>query len=287
MTAIDFHQHVWPDGFRRALERRTTPPYLRSRRLVLPRGGTSELDPAAYAPEARIAELDRNGLQRAVVSLPPTIEAHPELVDAWHEEALALERSSDGRLVPLASEEAHAGFRGAIVAAPSLEDLDAVAPLLTRLEEQGQLAFVHPAAAAPVEQPWRTSGVAYTNQMLQAYASWLAGGAQRWPHLRVVFALLGGGAAFQVERFIRRGLDPRMPFAANIWFETSSYGERALELTLQTFGAGRLVFGSDAPIDKVSEARTAVSRFGSALELELLVSNPLALLSAERQRWAA
>jgi predicted TIM-barrel fold metal-dependent hydrolase len=129
--------------------------------------------------------------------------------------------------------------------------------------------------------------VVYAQQMVHAYASWLANGAQRWPKLRVVFALLGGGAAFQIERFIRRGLDARTPIARNVWFETSSYGTRALELSLQTFGAGRHLFGSDAPIDAVEDALSVVSQLGAALEVELLVSNPLAVLSGERQRWAA
>jgi hypothetical protein len=67
----------------------------------------------------------------------------------------------------------------------------------------------------------------------------------------------------------------------------SSYGERALELTLQTFGASRLVFGSDAPVDAVEEALRTLRPFGDALEVELLVSNPLTILNSERRRWAA
>jgi len=283
MPGTDFHQHVWPDGFRRALERRTKAPCLRAGRLVLERGGAFDVDPAAYGPEARLAELDRTGLERAVVSLPPTTEPTPDLAEVWHDEALALARATNGRLVPLAYDIALPAFSGAIVPARTF----ASTSLLGRLEALGQLAFVHPGPAAPVEPSWRTPGVAYASQMLDAYAWWIAEGARRFPSLRVVFALLGGGAAFQIERFVRRGLDARAPFTANAWFETSSYGERALELSLQTFGAGRLVFGSDAPIDPVADALATVARFGPALELELLVSTPLALLSAERHRWAA
>jgi predicted TIM-barrel fold metal-dependent hydrolase len=167
-------------------------------------------------------------------------------------------------------------------------DLDSAAPLLGRLEAAGQLLFVHPGAdvgAGP--GAWWAPGVAYAAQMQAAYASWVAAGAQRWPRLRVIFALLGGGAPFQVERLIRRGLDPRAPFAPNTWFDTSSYGVRAIELSLQTFGAGRLVFGSDGPIDSVTDARAVIGSFGDALETELLVSNPLSILGAERHRWAA
>ncbi|HEX4678185.1 MAG TPA: hypothetical protein VH210_03115 [Gaiellaceae bacterium] len=284
---IDFHQHVWTDEFRSALERRSHPPYLRGRRLVLPLGGPFDVDPNAYSPEERLAALDRAGLDAAIVSLPPTMEPTPELADPWNESAQQLAAQSNGRLIPLAYGEARPGFLGAIAAAPDLLDLDSAAPLLGRLETQNQILFVHPGPAAPFSSSWWAPGVAYTAQLQAAYATWVASGVARWPELRVVFALLAGGAPFQLERLIRRGLDPRTPFAPNMWFETSSYGERALELTLQTFGAGRLVFGSDAPVDGIEDALRTLRPFGDALEVELLVSNPLSILNAERRRWAA
>jgi hypothetical protein len=238
-------------------------------------------------PDERLAALDRAGLDAAIVSLPPTTEPTPELADPWNESAQQLAAQSNGRLIPLAYGEARPGFLGAIVAAPDLLDLDSAAPLLNRLQAQNQILFVHPGPAAPSSSGWWAAGVAYTAQLQAAYAAWVASGASRWPDLRVVFALLAGGAPFQLERLVRRGLDPRAPFAPNMWFETSSYGERALELTLQTFGAGRLVFGSDAPVDGIEEGLRTLRRFGDALELELLVSNPLTILNAERRRWAA
>jgi hypothetical protein len=70
---IDFHQHVWTEEFRSALERRRRPPYLRGRRLVLPRGGEFDVAPNAYMPELRLAALEGVGLDAAVVSLPPTM----------------------------------------------------------------------------------------------------------------------------------------------------------------------------------------------------------------------
>jgi 6-methylsalicylate decarboxylase len=286
VTRTDFHQHAWPDGFRRRLELRRTPPYLRGRTLVLPVGGTFEVDPDGYGPEARLRELDRNDLERAVVSLPPTTEPTPDLVEIWHEEAVALRNESGGRLVPLAYQAALPGFAGAIVGATTFAargDDD----LLSHLEELGQFAFVHPSAAATVGSKWFASSVVYTQQMVASYARWLDGTYRRHANLKVVFALLAGGAPFQIERLIRRGLDPRAPFSSSTWFDTSSYGERALELSLQTFGAQRLLFGSDAPIDAAADARAAIARFGSALELELLVSNPLDVLTPRRHRWAA
>lgn len=284
MPATDFHQHLWPDSFRLLLEQRATPPYLRGRRLVLPRGGEFQVDPRAYAPDVRLAELDRAGLQRSVVSLPPTTEPTHELVDAWHEGALQLEAATAGRFVPLAYATADPAFVGAIVPAPLLSTSE---QLLTQLAEQNQLAFVHPAAAKPGAVAWQTAAVRYAQQMLDAYAYWMATGSCRWPTLRIVFALLAGGAAFQIERFVRRGLDMHAVEIDNVWFETSSYGERALELSLQTFGAHRHVFGSDAPIDGLATALGPTRAFGAALETALLIDSPLELLTQTRTRWAA
>lgn len=159
--------------------------------------------------------------------------------------------------------------------------------LFARLESLEQILFVHPGPVSGLKPAWWAPGVVYAAQMQEAYASWLADGTRRWPRLRVVFAMLAGGAPFQIERLIRRGLDPGAPFGPTIWFETSSYGERALELTLQTFGVGRLLFGSDAPIDSVAGARAVLAGFGPALETELIATNPSSLFSSEAGRWAA
>jgi hypothetical protein len=275
-VAVDFHQHVWSDGYRRLLERRTAPPYLRGRRLVLPCGGSFSVDPDAYTPERRLTELDDAGLDSAVVSLPPTCEPTADLVEAWHEDALQIEAATEGRLVPLGYCSARPAFVGAIVRAPLLHRS---ARLLGRLEAQNKFAFVHPSASPPLRPAWRTPGVGYTQQMLDAYTWWIAYGAARFPALRVVFALLAGGAAFHLERFVRRGLDADTAFAPNAWFETSSYGERALELSARTFGLERLVFGSDAPVDRVEIALHSVRALGPALESAALRSNPHELLA--------
>ena len=284
MTHTAFHQHVWPDEFRLLLERRRQPPYLRGTRLVLRRGGSFRVDPESYSPEVRLAELDSAGLHRAVVSLPPTMEPTPDLLSAWHEGALRLRWETSGRIVPLAYATANPVFPGAVIPAPRLRSS---AQLLNRLELQGQFAFVHPAQAPPSQPGWCTPGAAYAQQMLDAYVYWLAVGAQRWPRLPVVFALLAGGAAFHLERFLRRGLDAQPLQEGSIWLDTSSYGERALELSLQTFGADRHLFGSDAPIDRIEGALTPSRAFGSAVTTALLAHNPLELLPPPEAQWAA
>ena len=94
-----------------------------------------------------------------------------------------------------------------------------------------------PPAGAP---RWWAAVVDYTAQMQAAYAAWLAGGAERWPELRVVFAILAGGAPFQLERLrLERRVGRVTSCTSNVFFETSSYGRRAIELCLATFGVSQ------------------------------------------------
>ena len=90
--------------------------------------------------------------------------------------------------------------------------------------------------------------VGYPARMQEAYLAWLAFGRERWPTLRVLFAMLGGGGPFQLERLARRGVDVRSALDPNTFFDVSTHGRRAIELCVQTFGVGQLVYGSDTPV---------------------------------------
>jgi predicted TIM-barrel fold metal-dependent hydrolase len=115
--------------------------------------------------------------------------------------------------------------------------------------------------------------------MQAAYALWLAEGAERWPRLRVVFAILGGGSPIQLERLRSRGVGIRDTLYPNVFFDTSSYGTRALELCLATFGVDCLVYGSDTPVIDSRPTLDAVRSFGDAVEDALCRQNPARLLS--------
>ena len=72
--------------------------------------------------------------------------------------------------------------------------------------------FVHPdidGPADPTRPGWWEWVNGYPARMQSAYLSWLAFGRERWPTLRVCFAMLGGGGPFQLERLARRGVDVR------------------------------------------------------------------------------
>jgi hypothetical protein len=287
MPTVDLHQHLWPEPFRAALARRDRPPRLSGSVLELDGERASEVDLGAHDLDARLALLDRCGIDVAVVSLQPTLgldrlpgDEGAELVATYEQGVQELAAVSSGRIEPLAVGRAVDGFAGACVAAAELADLDELAPRVDELERKGAFLFVHPGPAQPPAgaPEWWSAVVEYTAQMQAAYAAWLAGGAERWPELPVVFAILAGGGPFQLERLRSRGIAGRDLLYENVYFETASYGRRALDLCLATFGVGQLCFGSDAPVIDPQWTLDAVRGFGDAVTDALCNVNPFRLL---------
>ncbi len=282
------HQHLWPEPLVKALAERRSPPLLRDHTLVLEAEGAFEIDPAAYGPEACIENLDRAGIDVAVVSCPPTLgidelgeEEAEALRRAYHEGARASVEASGGRLLALSMGRPEDGFVGAMVGADELSDLDRLAPVLDELERRRAFLMVHPGTARlPADAPpWWAATVDYTAQMQRAYAAWLAHGVERWPDLRIVFSILAGGAPFQLERMQARGFDITKSLRTTIYLEASSYGRRALELCLATFGARQIVYGSDSPVIDCCLTLDHVRSFGQAAVQALCRDNPTALLT--------
>ena len=286
MAATDIHQHLWPESFLAALSARTEPPLLRGRSLELVGAPAWELDVESHELESRLALLDRCGLERAVVSLQPTLgigrlprEEADALLGSWETGILELARAAAGRIVPLAAREPGEGFAGLCLSADELLDLDAVAPRLDALAAGGGFLFVHPGPPAGRGAPeWWTAIVDYTAQMQAAWVTWFAAGAERWPELDVVFAILAGGAPIQLERMTSRGFDERRAMLPHVWFDTATYGRRALELGMATFGVDRMLFGSDVPVVDPAPALGAVRSFGDAVAAALVSANADRLL---------
>ena len=229
----------------------------------------------------RIELLDRNGIDVALISLPPTMEVdgHEELVEAFCTGMLEVVEESGGRLRPLAYGECREGFAGACVSAAAV--VDGLDPLLDQLEAAGQMLFVHPgppAALPPGAPRWWPAIADYTAQMQAAYFAWIADGAKRHPNLRVVFAILAGGAPFQLERL--RSRDPGSTSThGNVFLDTASYGRRALELSLDAVGASRLVYGSDVPVIESRPTLRALADLGAEIEETVRRKNPTHLFA--------
>jgi Amidohydrolase len=275
------HQHLWPEPLVRALSSRRSPPRLRGGRLELVEEGAFEVDLRVHSLEACLARLDRDGVDVAVISCPPTLGLPVDLLAAYHEGILELVAESQGRLLALATDAVLDGFAGTCVAAGTLLDLDLLAPVADDLAARGGVLFVHPGPSrAPAGAPaWWSGVVGYTAQMQAAYAAWLAGGADRWPGLPVVFAILAGGGPFQLERMSSRGADPRLTSRPGVYLDTASYGRRALELCLAASGVDLLVYGSDIPVIDSGPTLEAVRSLGSDVEQALCGRNPARLLA--------
>ncbi|HEY0416843.1 MAG TPA: amidohydrolase family protein [Gaiellaceae bacterium] len=277
---VDFHQHLWPPHLVEALRKRAAPPRIRGDLLQLP-SGEWPAEVAAHDLETRVRTLDDDGIDLAVISCPPTLELDEELTEAYHDGILETVASADGRLVALASGSVRDGFVGTCVPASALSDLDTLSPVLDALQERGQPLFVHP-GAHPVPDgcpPWWPSVVSYTSQMQAAYATWLVHGAAAWPRLRVVFAMLAGGAPIQIERLASRGVSTRTILHESIYLETSSYASRALDLAFATYGVGQIVYGSDRPVVDSSATLRSVREFGQALSDAVCRDNPARILT--------
>jgi predicted TIM-barrel fold metal-dependent hydrolase len=135
---------------------------------------------------------------------------------------------------------------------------------------------VHPGIPAQPRagaRPWWPVVVDYAAQMEAAFLEWITTDGHEVP---VVFALLAGGAPFQLERLASR----ETPFsvADNVYVETSSYGRRALELCLASLGSEHLVYGSDTPIIDSRPTLRALADLGDAVTEAVCETNPARLL---------
>jgi 6-methylsalicylate decarboxylase len=285
MAGLDVHQHLWPRAFSEALGRRSDPPNLDGDVLHVSEGA-SACNLQDHELATRLALLDLHEIESAVVSLQPTlgIEAldpaeRERLVGIWEDGILELASAASGRIVPLAFGRPREGFAGVSIGADRLDDLDDLAPTLDLLRGRGFL-FVHPVAGDPpaAAPAWWPAVVDCTSQMQRAYFAWLAGAQERWPDVTVVFAILAGGGPIQLERLASRGADVRSSLHRNVFFDTASYGRRALELCIETFGVEQLVFGTDTPIVDPTPAIRAVDAFGESVARLIRQDNLLGLL---------
>jgi 6-methylsalicylate decarboxylase len=289
VPVIDIHQHLLPPQFIAALRQRTAPPRISGTELWTVEG-SFPFDPAEHDLEQRIALLDSQGIDLAVVSLQETfgqggLGAHEraELVAVWEEGISELVAAAAGRLVALAAGPKRDGFVGSCVGSDAIAgpDLDALEPILETLTQRPGFLFVHPVGGAvpPGSPPWWGALALYTAQMQEAYLRWLSLGQEQWPEVQVVFAILAGGAPFQLERLASRGVHVRSTLHDSIFFDTASYGRRALELCIETFGVSQLVYGSDMPIVDPAPTRLALKGFGESVERLITQDTPHRLIS--------
>ena len=283
---IDVHQHLWTEPPIEALSRRKRAPYVR--RVA---GGWAlrvESEPSHLIPDAddvdrRTRLLDEDGTDAAIVapSLPVGIEAlDPEealpLLDAYEEgvSELPAQWRAWGSLALAAAQPEDVdsllrrGFVGLCLPATAIatpRSVEGLWPLLSRLEQHGAPLFIHPGPAVSeqgdVEGPrWWPAMTSYIAQMNAAWYAYFGHGRRRFPTLRVMFAMLAGGAPLHLERLASRRSKALDPLCEHLFYETSSYGPRALRAMAHWVGTDQLVYGSDRPMAKPVPSRCPSKR---------------------------
>jgi predicted TIM-barrel fold metal-dependent hydrolase len=287
VTTYDLHQHFWPPEFVAGLRSRHSPPRLDGDELET-REGRFAVDLDRHELETRLRLLDRDEVDVAVLSLQPSLglddlhDAEREaLLTSWADGVQELVEHASGRLLAFSPSGARPGFAGISLGSSALLDLDRLASTLDTAAEVSEVVFVHPDAGPPTrtDRPaWWEWVVGYPARMEEAYITWLAVGRKRWPTLKVLFAMLGGGGPFQLERLARRGVDVRSALDPNTFFEVSTHGRRAIELCIQTFGVDQIAYGSDTPVVDSQPTLDAVRGFGDAVRHVLQSDTPSRLL---------
>jgi 6-methylsalicylate decarboxylase len=278
-VATDVHQHLWPEGFVAALARRSDAPAVRrdGRGWVIrvPGEADSPFGRVAHDPAVRAAGLVAAGLERALLcmSTPLGIEALAEdearpLLDAWHDGvfmageafgvwgALPVHGATPGDVDALLDRGAVGlSLPAASLASPSL--IEAAGPVLAALAARGAPLLVHPGPIGPPpaarddgDAAWWPALTSYVSDMALAWHAFIADPSARpaHPSLRVCFAMLAGLAPLHVERLALRG-GPAAAFNdPNIFYDTSSYGPRAIAAMAGVVGIDQLVTGSDRPV---------------------------------------
>jgi 6-methylsalicylate decarboxylase len=275
---IDVHQHIWTAPLVDALEARAELPFVRrsngltvlhsagehpyvidldselpGRRASLLREDRLDLAVIAISSPIGIEALDRTAAVDLIDSHLTGVEALPRGFAAWGPLAVRGPEPDDvDRLIGR-------GCIGVSLPAGALAGVSAIGELagvLRRIERLDAPLFVHPgpAAATPPtdvswDEPfWWRALTDYVAQMQAAWLTFATVGRREFPRLRVVFAMLAGGAPLHSERLAARGgpgvaLDDRLTF-----YDTSSYGPAAIDAVAAQVGPDQLLYGSDRPV---------------------------------------
>jgi predicted TIM-barrel fold metal-dependent hydrolase len=304
MPRTDVHQHLWSPQLLEALARRERGPRVRRAdtawTLQLPGEPDSTVPGDDVAARARLVHED--GLDRAVVALSTalgvellapaqaaplmaaweaTADTLPPELAAWTAVSLAGDLEDEASALG-ARVERRAGLCLPAAALATPAAVERLAPVLGALERAGRPLFVHPGpAAAPHDAPaWWPALTDYVAQLQAAWLAFAVAGRSSHPRLRVVFAALAGLAPLHAERLAARGGPAAAALADDrLFYETSSYGPRAISAMTIAVGLRRLVHGSDRPV--VAPLPDAGPGLGDLAWHALSRDNPARLLAPD------
>jgi hypothetical protein len=130
---------------------------------------------------------------------------------------------------------------------------------------------------------WWPAMTGYVADMNAAWHAFAAFGRPRHPALRVVFAMLAGGAPLHGERLSARGGPAQALADPRVFYDTSSYGERTIDAVVRCVGIDQLVYGSDRPVIEAP----AACPLGSAAGQAMVAANVARLLAGAPHAVAA
>jgi predicted TIM-barrel fold metal-dependent hydrolase len=295
MARVDVHQHVWPATLLDELRRRSRGPRVVGDRLLLDGEPDFRVVPGDHVLADRQALDAADDIDLALLSLSSPLgiesldpaEAEP-LLDAWHALALDLgpghglwaavnlvEPDLDDLRRVLAAPTV-CGLQVPATALPDPAALERLAPVLAVVEAADRPVLVHPGPAPAGDSGvpgWWPALTSYTSQLTAAWFAWHVAGRALLPTLRICFVALAGLAPLHHERLAARG----GRFGAvdrHVYYDTSSYGPRAVDAVTRVVGVDPLVHGSDRPY-----AEPRDPGLGEAFTRALYVANPHHLLN--------
>jgi hypothetical protein len=309
MLRTDVHQHLWPEALVSALTWRREPPLLRRSGsgwvLCLRDEPDHPFDPNDHDPEARARLLERDGVERALLAISsplgieglvrsdsaPLLDAHNGLLalgapfGVWGAVSL---RPPDPADVDALLDAGAIGISLPAGALSGPDGLHRCAGLLERLERRGAPLLVHPgpdpwrgwrpqAYDEPGTPGWWPALTRYVADMNAAWHAFAAFGRPHHPRLRVVFAMLAGGAPLHAERLAARGGPAGAVADERSYYDTSSYGPRTIDAIVRCVGIDQLVYGSDRPVVDAPSA----SPLGPAAREAMVGPNVVRLLGGE------
>jgi predicted TIM-barrel fold metal-dependent hydrolase len=277
-SRADVHQHLWTTPLLDALADRERLPFVRRtdgmtvlhcageqawaidveretplQRADLVRADGLDLAVTALSSPVGIEALPREEARELIEAHLTGIEALPDTFAAWG--PIALDHPAP-RDVDDLIERGCIGISLPAGALAGPEAIDAMGAVLERAAHLSAPVFVHPGPAPghrppqpSLNQPlWWAALTGYVAEMQAAWLTFATVGRREHPDLRVLFAMLAGGAPLLSERLLARGGPPVALRDPLTFYETSSYGPVAIEAVANRVGAGQLLYGSDRPV---------------------------------------
>jgi aminocarboxymuconate-semialdehyde decarboxylase len=294
-TLVDVHTHATPTDLLRWLAGRGLADVTEVGRGVvrlapeisgMAEGTPIPLHRAQYDVAHRLADMDRMGVHRQAVSLPPFVTcsgaADPglvrEVVARGNDALAAFTGAGGGRLralgtVPLGIPEGVAEARrcldelncagvavGSYGAGRELDD-PVHEPLWELLAERGTFVFLHPNAvsgAARLGAYWLPQLVGYPAETALAVSRLLFGGVLERHALTLCLAH-GGGCLPALEGRLDLGWRrkevartvplPPSTYLRRLYVDSAAFSPRLLERLIEDFGAGQVLLGTDYPFE--------------------------------------